>query len=120
VLIFPQGAHARPSDEHGDPPPVRFKTGVAHLAEALGAPVVPFGLSGTEVAMPPFLDNFHGLVIGGVPVSLRRSVLAIAFGQPQWRGADESAQAFTQRLEKISYALAAEADSARAESPRRA
>jgi 1-acyl-sn-glycerol-3-phosphate acyltransferase/acyl carrier protein len=118
VLIFPQGVHARPADERGDPPAVRFKTGVAYVAEALEAPVVPFGLAGTEVAMPPFLDDFHGLVVGGVPVSLRRTVLAIAFGPPQWQSADESPQAFAARLERLSYALAAEAD--RVRSPRRA
>jgi 1-acyl-sn-glycerol-3-phosphate acyltransferase len=113
VLIFPQGTHARPSDERGDPPAVRFKTGVTHVADALDAPVVPFGLAGTELAMPPFLDDFRGPVIGGVPVSLRRTVLAIAFGPPQRRGHEESAQAFVERLEKLSYGLAAEADAAR-------
>src|SRR5260370_24303561 len=38
VLIFPQGTHVRPRDERGDPPAVRFKTGGAHLAEALPPP----------------------------------------------------------------------------------
>ncbi len=120
VLIFPQGTHARPADERGDPPAVRFKTGVAHVADALDAPVVPFGLAGTEQAMPPFLDDFHGLVVGGVPVSLRRTVLAIAFGPPQRRAHDESPQAFVERLEKLSYALAAQADAARTATPRHA
>src|SRR5207302_1942428 len=83
VLIFPQGTHARPADEGGDPPAVRFKTGVSHVAEALGAPVVPFGVAGTEAAMPPFVKDVTGLVIGGVPVSLKRTTLAIAFGPPQ-------------------------------------
>jgi long-chain acyl-CoA synthetase len=119
VLIFPQGQHARPADEHGDPPAVRFRTGVAHVAEALDAPVVPFGLAGTEEAMPPFLDDFHGPVVGGVPVSLNRTPLAIAFGPPQRQAPDESAQEFAERLEKISYALAAEADRVRGESSRR-
>ncbi len=121
VLIFPQGTHARPADEHGDPPAVRFKTGVVHVAEALDAPVVPFGLAGTEEAMPPFLDDFHGMVIGGVPVSLRRTVLAIAFGPPQRPARGETAQQFTERLERLSYALAADADAARSGvAPRRA
>jgi long-chain acyl-CoA synthetase len=113
VLIFPQGTHARPTDERGDPPPVRFKTGVAYVAEALSAPVVPFGLAGTEEAMPPFVDNFHGLVIGGVPVSLKRRPLAIAFGPPQQQAADETPQQFAERLERLSYMLAAEAAAAR-------
>ena len=114
VLIFPQGAHAHPADERGDPPAVRFKTGVAHVAEALDSPVVPFGLAGTEEAMPPFLDDFHGVIVGGVPVSLKRTVLAIAFGPPQRPAPGETAQEFTQRLERLSYALAAEADASRA------
>jgi long-chain acyl-CoA synthetase len=113
VLIFPQGTHAHPAAERGDPPAVRFKTGVAHVAEALDAPVIPFGLAGTEEAMPPFLDDFHGPVVGGVPVSLKRTVLAIAFGPPQRQSQDESAQHFTERLERLSYALAAEADKVR-------
>ena len=113
VLIFPQGTHAHPADERGDPPASRFKTGVAYVAEALDAPVVPFGLAGTEEAMPAFLDDFHGLVIGGVPVSLKRRSLAIAFGPPQRQAPDESAQDFVERLERLSYALAAEADAAR-------
>jgi 1-acyl-sn-glycerol-3-phosphate acyltransferase len=113
VLMFPQGTHARPVDERGDPPAARFKTGVAHVAEALDAPVVPFGIAGTEEAMPPFLDDFHGLVIGGVPVSLKRRVLAIAFGPPQRQLEGESAQQFAERLERLSYDLAAQADAAR-------
>jgi long-chain acyl-CoA synthetase len=113
VLIFPQGTHARPSEERGQPPAVRFKTGVAHVAEALEAPVVPFGLAGTELAMPPFLDDFKGLKVAGVPVALRRTTLAIAFGPPQLREVGETAQQFTERLERLSYALAAQADKAR-------
>lgn len=114
VLIFPQGTHAHPADERGHPPAVRFKTGVAHVAEALGAPVVPFGLAGTEEAMPPFVADVTGPVIGGVPVSLKRTPLAIVFGPPQRQSADESAQQFAERLELLSYGLAAQADAARA------
>jgi long-chain acyl-CoA synthetase len=113
VLIFPQGTHTRPADERGDPPAARFKTGVAHVAEALGAPVVPFGLAGTEVAMPPFVEDMQGPVIGGVPVSLKSTPLAIVFGPPQRQVLDESAQQFAERLERLSYGLAAQADAAR-------
>jgi 1-acyl-sn-glycerol-3-phosphate acyltransferase len=113
VLIFPQGTHARPSDERGSPPPVRFKTGVAQLAEVVGSPVVPFGLAGTEEAMPPFIEDFHGRIIAGVPVALKRKVLAIAFGPPQQQAADETGQQFSERLEGLSYGLAAQADAAR-------
>jgi long-chain acyl-CoA synthetase len=110
VLIFPQGTHARAADERGDPPAVRFRSGVAHLAEALAAPVVPFGLAGTDTAMPAFLDDFKGPVIGGVPVAIKRTPLAIAFGPPQHAKSDETPQQFTERLEGISYTLAARAD----------
>jgi 1-acyl-sn-glycerol-3-phosphate acyltransferase len=113
VPIFPQGIHARPTDERGNPPAVRFKTGVAHVAEALGAPVVPFGLAGTEEAMPPFVADVKGRIIGGVPVSLKRTSLAIVFGPPQRQARDESAQQFAERLEQLSYGLAAQADAAR-------
>src|SRR5262249_9948171 len=113
VLIFPQGAHAHPSDERGNPPAGRVQTGGAHVGEALGTPVVPFGLAGTEIAMPPFLDQFEGPVIAGVPVAIKRTPLAIVFGPPQRQAADETAQAFAERLEKLSYALAARADAAR-------
>jgi 1-acyl-sn-glycerol-3-phosphate acyltransferase len=113
VLIFPQGAHARPADERGDPPAARFKTGVAHVGEALDAPVVPFGLAGTEEAMPPFLDDFHGRKIAGVPLALKRTPLAIVFGPPQRQAADETAQEFAERLEKLSYELAARAGEVR-------
>ena len=113
VLIFPQGAHARPAEERGDPPAVRFKTGVTYVAEALDAPVVPFGLAGTELAMPPFVDDFKGPLIAGVPLALTRTPLAIAFGPPQLPRQGESAQQFAERLEQCCYALAAEADAAR-------
>jgi len=63
--------------------------------------------------MPPFLDDFTGPVIAGVPVSLKRTPLAIAFGPPQRLAPNETAQEFTERLERVSYALAAEADAAR-------
>ncbi|MBV8718100.1 MAG: hypothetical protein JOZ65_23785, partial [Chloroflexi bacterium] len=72
-----------------------------------------------ELAMPPFLDDYHGMVIGGVPVQLRRTVLCIAFGEPQRQFPGESAQEFTERLEHLSYALAAEADKVRTAPPPR-
>jgi long-chain acyl-CoA synthetase len=113
VLIFPQGTHARPSEERGDPPAARFKTGVVHVAEALQAPVVPFGLAGTEEAMPAFLEEFSGPVVAGVPVAIKRTPLAIAFGPPQRQEPNETAQAFTERLERLSFDLAAQAEAAR-------
>ena len=73
---------------------------VVRACAAAGTPVVPQG-------------GNTGLVVGGVPVALRRRVLAIAFGEPQRQRPEESAQQFAERLERLSYALAAEADDAR-------
>jgi 1-acyl-sn-glycerol-3-phosphate acyltransferase len=120
VLIFPQGLHARPEQERQNDPAVRFRPGVAHLAEALDAPVVPFGLAGTDIIMPHAVgplrvhegqvavergEGFQGKAIAGIPVSLKRGPHAIAFGAPLRRGADEQAEEFTERLQVESYRL---------------
>jgi 1-acyl-sn-glycerol-3-phosphate acyltransferase len=107
VLIFPQGTHSRLEQEHADDPAVSFRPGVAHLAAALDAAVVPFGLAGTEQVMPAFLEEFKGPVIAGVPVSL-----AIAFGQPLTLEPGEEPHAFARRLQEICYELAHEAEQA--------
>lgn len=112
VLIFPQGTHARPDEERSDDPRVRFRPGVAYLARALGAAVVPFGLAGIETLMPADPSRFAGPKIAGVPVSLKRGPLAIAFGPPLRIGSDESPQAFAARLQAISYALTRQAEEA--------
>ena len=62
---------------------------------------------------PPFVADVTGPVIGGVPVSLKRTPLAIVFGPPQRQAADESAQQFAERLEGLAFGLAAQADAAR-------
>ncbi len=105
ILIFPQGAHCRPEDERAGHPSARFHTGVAHLARALEAPVVPFGLAGSELVLPPTTEGAKGLVIGGVPFSYTRGPLAIAFGPPQRRDALESAEEFTGRLQLECFRL---------------
>jgi 1-acyl-sn-glycerol-3-phosphate acyltransferase len=110
ILIFPQGTHARPSEERGNEPRVRFRPGVAHLAAALRCPVVPFGLAGTERLMPAFLEEFHGPVVAGVPVAFRRGPLAIAFGPPLVAGVDEEPSAFAARLETTCYGLTRQAE----------
>ncbi|MCC7103732.1 MAG: 1-acyl-sn-glycerol-3-phosphate acyltransferase, partial [Chloroflexi bacterium] len=112
VLIFPQGTHARPAEEIADSPRVRFRPGVAHLARALGASVVPFGLAGTERLMPWDPTAFQGVRIAGVPVSIKRGPLAIAFGAPVAPAADETPQAFAARLQTICYALTRQAEAA--------
>ena len=115
VLIFPQGTHSRLEQEHADDPTVRFRPGVAHLAAALDAAVVPFGLAGTERVMPPFLEEYRGPVIAGVPVSLKRRPLAIAFGQPLTLEPGEEPHAFAARLQHVCYALARQAEQALAQ-----
>jgi long-chain acyl-CoA synthetase len=112
VLIFPQGTHARPEQERAGDPEVRFRPGVAHLAMALGASVVPFGLAGTERVMPPYLDEFHGLVVAGIPVSIKRRPLAIAFGPPLTLEPGEEPQAFAERLQEVCYGLTRQAEQA--------
>jgi long-chain acyl-CoA synthetase len=112
VLIFPQGTHAQPEEERRDDPRVRFRPGVAHLASALSAVVVPFGLAGTETLMASDPLSFEGRRIAGVPISLRRGPLAIAFGAPLERRPDESPQAFAARLQADCYALTRQAEAA--------
>jgi 1-acyl-sn-glycerol-3-phosphate acyltransferase len=112
ILIFPQGTHARPDQERADDPMVRFHPGVAHLASALGVPVMPFGLAGTETMMPHSPAEFGGRQIAGVPVSIRRGPLAIAFGAPLTLSAGEDPAAFAGRLQNVCYALTRDAERA--------
>ncbi|MCC6628297.1 MAG: AMP-binding protein [Chloroflexi bacterium] len=106
ILIFPQGWHVPPELEVSDDPRAHFRPGVAYLAATLAAPVVPFGLAGTEAIVPPRMDEFHGRVIGGIAIALHRGPLAIAFGPPLRKGEDESIAAFTKRVETACLALA--------------
>jgi len=112
ILIFPQGIHAKPALEQANDASVRFRPGVAHLAEALGAAVVPFGLAGTELMIPPERETFRGPLIAGIPVSIHRGPLAIAFGEPLTLEAGEEPQAFALRLQEASFALARQAEAA--------
>jgi len=52
------------------------------------------------------------LVIAGVPVSIRRGPLAIAFGEPLESVPGEEPQAFALRLQEASFALARQAEAA--------
>lgn len=110
ILIFPQGTHATPEQERTDDPTVRFHPGVAYLASALSAPVIPFGLAGTEVVMPHSPQQFRGRLIAGIPVSIRRAPLAIAFGAPLTLADGEDAGAFVARLQTICYGLTRDAE----------
>jgi 1-acyl-sn-glycerol-3-phosphate acyltransferase len=118
VLIFPQGHHIRPADEQAGDSEAAFRPGVAHLAVALDAAVIPFGLAGTEHLMPPFLNEFKGLVIAKIPVAIRRGPLAIAFGAPLTPHPDEPPPVFTARLQAACFALAREAEAALAKASR--
>jgi long-chain acyl-CoA synthetase len=112
ILIFPQGVHASVDAELAHDPAVRFRTGVAHLAGALDAPVVPFGLAGSERVIPPSPEQFRRSAIAGIPVSIRRAPLAIAFGAPLRLHSGETPQAFTARLEAVCWQLARDAERA--------
>jgi long-chain acyl-CoA synthetase len=112
ILIFPQGTHSTSEAELANDPSVRFRAGVAHLAEALDLPVVPFGLAGPERVIQPSPEAFDGFKIGGMPVSIHRAPLAIGFGPPLRLGPDETAQAFAARLEEVCAALTREAERA--------
>jgi long-chain acyl-CoA synthetase len=120
VLIFPQGTYARPEQEQAGDPAVAFRPGVAHLAAALNAAVVPFGIAGTEQVMPPDLQGYHGPTIFGRPAVLRRGPLAIAFGPPLTPDPGEPPPAFAARLQSASYRLTHQAEEAlcRSTSPR--
>ena len=112
ILIFPQGMHAKPEREREADPAVRFRPGIAHLAQALSAVVVPFGVAGTEQRMPPTIEGFRGRVIAGIPVSLDRGPLAIAFGEPLRLTPGELPQDFAARLQAICFALTRDAEAA--------
>jgi len=112
LLIFPQGRHARPDEEIDGSPGGRFRRGVAYLASDLDAVVVPFGLAGTDHLIPPQATEHRGLIVAGVPVSLRRGPLAIAFGVPLRRGEDESPRTFTNRLQAECLRLSLQAEAA--------
>ncbi|HLH74570.1 MAG TPA: AMP-binding protein, partial [Chloroflexota bacterium] len=113
VLIFPQGKHTPASLEQAGDPSARFRSGVAQLASALDAVVVPFGLAGTDRLVPPAPPKgFKGPVIAGIPVTINCGPLAIAFGMPLRREVGEEPRAFTERLEQICFTLARQAEEA--------
>ncbi len=112
IAIFPQGVHATRAAERAGDPTARFRPGVAHLARALRAPVVPFGLAGTEAVMPYAPAQFHGRLIAGIPISIRRGPLAIAFGAPLSISPSESPEDFTLRLQAACLALTRQAEAA--------
>lgn len=65
IGIFPEGTRSRDGLLH------RGHPGVAHLALRSGAPIVPVGIVGTDVAQPP-----------GARFPRRRAAVTIRFGAP--------------------------------------
>ena len=112
ALIFPQGAHIEPEQERAGDPRAAFKPGIGYLATSLGATVVPFGLAGPERVMPPTLEGYTGPTVAGIPVSIRRGPLAVAFGAPLRPEPGETPAAFAARLQEVSFALARRAEAA--------
>lgn len=110
VVIFPQGRHARPQEELDCRAAADFHPGFAYLAEALEAAVVPFGLAGTEIVVPPHLEEFQGRLIAGMPLSVTRTVLAIAFGQPMRQRPGENVHAFASRVQGMCFELTRQAE----------
>jgi long-chain acyl-CoA synthetase len=110
ILIFPQGVHTTPAREIARDPATRFHPGVAYLAAALNAPVVPFGVAGTEKVLPPAAADAKVRRIAGIPADLHRGPLAIAFGAPLVMAADESPATFVARLQDACFALARDAE----------
>jgi 1-acyl-sn-glycerol-3-phosphate acyltransferase len=115
ILIFPQGHHIDPAAERAGDPTADFRPGAAHLAEALDAVVVPFGIAGTEKLVLPTAEGYRGFVLAGIPVKVTRGPVAVAFGPPLTRQPDETAQAFSQRLQEVCFALARQAETTIAE-----
>jgi 1-acyl-sn-glycerol-3-phosphate acyltransferase len=112
ILIFPQGVHTSPAREIARDPAARFHLGVAYVAAALHAPVVPFGVAGTEKVLPPAPADAKVRRIAGIPADLHRGPLAIAFGAPLVMAADESSATFVARLQEACFALTRSAEAA--------
>jgi putative phosphoserine phosphatase/1-acylglycerol-3-phosphate O-acyltransferase len=114
ILIFPQGKHIQPEAEREGEPDARFRSGVGHLASALHAKVVPFGLAGTEAVFPNV--EHARLMIGDIPVVLRKGPVAIAFGPPLDMQPHETPSDFAGRLQGVCFELTRAAEAALAPS----
>jgi long-chain acyl-CoA synthetase len=110
LLIFPQGHHTPPADEQAGLLSAAFKPGIGHLATALDAAVLPFGLAGTEKITPEDEHEKPWFMVGDTPILIRKGPLAIAFGAPLRLEPGESPVAFTQRLQDASFALSRAAE----------
>ena len=66
VIVFPEGTRSR------DGSTGEFHRGAARLAAAAGVPLMPAGISGTRILLPP----------GGGPGRPRRAVVTVRIGAP--------------------------------------
>ena len=106
VLITPQGRHSDPSRERADDRGVAFRTGVALLAVALDAPVVPYGISGTEALVAPSVPpGYRGWAFADIPLHIERGPVALAFGAPMRAASGEHPREFTARIQAACLAL---------------
>ncbi|MFE6866381.1 lysophospholipid acyltransferase family protein [Kitasatospora sp. NPDC057692] len=87
VLIYGEGGLPRRRDS-GELPPGPFRSGLARLAQATGAPVVPLGQAGSRrLTSGGPLKQFAGLVTAPV----RRPTLHVHLGAPLHLPADTAA-----------------------------
>ena len=112
MLIFPQGVHARPEQELAGDPAVRFRPGVALLARRWTRPSSRSAWPAPRRSIPAHLDEYTGPTIGGIPVSLTRGPLAIAFGPPLTLKPGEAPAEFAARLQAICFDLTRQAEKA--------
>jgi hypothetical protein len=70
------------------------------------------GLAGTEQVMPYKPSEFRGRLLAGVPVSITRGPLAIAFGPALTCDSGETPESFTLRLQAQCFALTRRAEDA--------
>jgi len=114
ILIFPQGKHILPEAERAGDADAGFRPGIGHLASALRAKVVPFGLAGTEQVFPNV--EHARLMIGDIPVVLRKGPVALVFGEPMDMQPQEAPADFARRLQDVCFELTREAEAALSQS----
>jgi 1-acyl-sn-glycerol-3-phosphate acyltransferase len=114
VLIHPQGSHCTVAEEQAGEPGAMFRPGVALLALALRAPVVPCGLAGTEHLLPPRVpDEPGGPYLYSAVRRIRPAPVVVAFGAPLWNEPGEAPIAFTGRVQAACFALNRTAEATR-------
>lgn len=94
IGIFPEGTRSRDGRLH------RGHVGAAHLALHTGAPIVPVGITGTDVAMPP-----------DARFPRRGAPITFQFGAPiglgRWRNLRPSASVKREITDEVMAAIAA-------------